>query len=217
MIKRILGYFAFALALAVAFVLVKELKTSWFASSSMQEAGAVASADADKAIRTAQTQATPDKTATEVLLEKSREDMAAALNESATDKKKLISASNFFFGAYFMNTRSRPEYCASFGVNIGSFAAAYKAKHKDLFMAAEKLQIDDFREHGYTYDFEQFYRMMSPSLEKYLAQDMKDTSATLKASKREICESFEQNAAEWVNELDYRKRAPEIAQLLLQR
>ncbi len=84
-------------------------------------------------------------------------------------------------------------------------------------MAAENLQINDFQEHGYTYEFERFYKIMSPSLEKYLVQDMKDISDTLKTSEREVCESFEQNATEWVNELDYRKRAPEVVQILLRR
>jgi hypothetical protein len=151
-IKRILGGgLAFALAFAVAFALVKEFKTSWFASSSMQEAGAGASAEAERAIRAAQSQASPDKSATEALVEEGRRDMTAALNDSATEKRKLISASKFFFGAYFLNTRSRPHYCASLGVNIGSFVAAYKTKHKDLFATAEKLRLDDFCEHGYTY------------------------------------------------------------------
>lgn len=215
MIKRILGGLAVALAFTAAFVLVKEFKTSWFASSSMQEAGAAASSEAERAIRTAKIQATPDKSATEVLAEKGRRDMTAALNDSATDKRKLISASNFFFGAYFLNTRSRPDYCASLGVNIGSFVAAYAAKHKDLFSAAEKLQIDDFHEHGYTYDLENFYKMMSPSLEKYIMQDMKDMSVAFKASERDVCESFERNATKWADGLDYRKRAPEVSQLLL--
>jgi hypothetical protein len=58
---------------------------------------------------------------------------------------------------------------------------------------------------------------MSPSLEKYLVQDMKDIAATLKVSEREVCDSLEQNPTEWAAELDYRKRAPEVAQLLLRR
>ncbi len=92
MIKRILGALAVALAFAVAFVLVRELKSSWFASSSMGDAGEAASIDADKAIRTAQSQATANKTATEILVEKSRKETTAALSENTTDKKKLVSA-----------------------------------------------------------------------------------------------------------------------------
>jgi hypothetical protein len=139
MIKRILGGLAFALAFAAAFILVRELKSSWFASTSMQEAGETASATADKEVRAAQNQATSGKTATEILVDKSRKEMTATLSETTTDKKKLMSASNFFYGAYFMNTRSRPNYCAALGVSIRSFVTEYRQRNKELFEIAEKI------------------------------------------------------------------------------
>jgi hypothetical protein len=146
MIKRILGALAFALAFAVAFVLVKELKSSWVASSSMQEAGETASTAAGKAIRAAQSQATAGKPATEFVIEKSQKEMTATLDKETTDKtKQLVSASNFFFGAYVLNTRSRPDYCASLGVDIKSFVEAYKRQNQSVFEAAKKIQIKDSR------------------------------------------------------------------------
>jgi DNA-directed RNA polymerase specialized sigma subunit len=57
--------------------------------------------------------------------------------------------------------------------------------------------------------------MMLPSLQKYLAQDMKDIASMMKISESEVCQSLEQNAAMWADNMDYRKRVPDGAQLLL--
>jgi hypothetical protein len=214
--RRILETLAVAIACVGAFLLVKEFKTSLFSSASMQEASDTASATAEKQIKLAEDQATENKSATEILAKKSRKDITATLDATQTDKAKFVAASNFFFGTYFLNTRARAEYCASRGIKIDSFVAAYKQINHDLFVAAERYQIEDFREHGHSYDIDQFYRMMSPTAEKYIVQDMKDLASMLKISESEVCQSLEQNAAQWAANMDYRRRVPEGAQILLE-
>jgi hypothetical protein len=216
-IKRIFGGIACVIALVAAFIAVKELKTAWFASTSWQQASQTVAEDTDKKIQTAQREATAGKNATEILIDKSNKDVTAELKASATDKQKHVTASNFFYGAYFLNTRTRAEYCGALGVAIPTFVAAYKQKHRDLFATAETYQIEDFREHGETYDIEKFYKTMQPAMEKYIVQDMKDIASSLHVSEQEACSLLEQNAAVVVDEMDYRKRAPEIAQTLLQK
>ena len=48
-----------------------------------------------------------------------------------------------------------------------------------------------------------------------LVQDMKDASSVVKVSERELCQSFEQDAIEWVNMVNFRKKAPEVAKIPL--
>ena len=123
--RRILETLAVAIACVGAFLLVKEFKTSLFSSASMQEASDTASATAEKQIKLAQDKATENKSATEILAKKSRKDITATLDATQTDKAKFVAASNFFFGTYFLNTRAHAEYCASRGIKIDSFVAAY--------------------------------------------------------------------------------------------
>jgi hypothetical protein len=213
--RRILETLAVVIAFVAAFLLVKEFKTSLFTSASVQEASDTASATAEKQIKLVQDNATANKRATENLVGKGRNDITATLDAAKTDKEKFVAASNFFFGAYFLNTRTRSEYCASRRIKIDRFVVAYEQKNHDLSVSAERYQIEDLREHGHTYDIAQLYKMMSPTLERYVVQDMKDIASMLKISEREICQSLEQNAAQWAENMDYRKRVPEGAQILL--
>ncbi len=215
--KTAFGKLIFVVVFVISFLAVKELKSQWFQSRSMQETSERGAANTEQEIKAAQSQATTEKSTTEVLVEKSYKNAITTLNTSNTEKQKLTAASNFFFGAYFLNTRTRADYCASLGTPIKSFVNAYEQKHHQLFISAERIQILDFKEHGIPYDLDKFYKFVSPSTEKMIAQDMKDAASTLKISEREVCQSMEQNSIEWVNEMDYRKRAPEIAQVLLQK
>jgi hypothetical protein len=201
---------AFVAVFVAAFLVVKEFKTSLFRPASMEEAGDAVSATTEKQVKLAEGKATPNKSATEILADKARTDVTTTLDAAKTDKEKRIAASNFFFGAYFLNTRTRSEYCAARGIKIDRFVTAYKQQNRDLFVSAEKYQIEDLRDHGYTYDIDQLYKMMLPSLQKYLAQDMKDIASTLKISESEVCQSLEQNAAQWAESTDYRKRVPAV-------
>jgi len=218
--RRIVGPIVACAAFVIAFVVVKNLKVAWFSSTpvsstSMQEASEATAVRAQKEIKIAQDIATTNKTATEVLFDKARKQTIEALDNAKTDKAKAMTASNFFFGAYFVNTRTRGNYCEGLGVDIGAFANSYKEKHRVLFIVSERYQIEDFKDHGYKYDIDEFYKMMAPTLEQYVTQDMKDLASTLKISETEVCQSLNQNVADWVSAMDYGKRNPEVAQILL--
>jgi hypothetical protein len=215
--KTTFGKLILVVAFVISFLAVKELKSQWFQSVSMQAASESASAEMGQEIELAQNLASTEKNTTEVLFERGHKYAASTLNAAKTEKEKLVVASNMFFGAYFLNTRTRANHCASLGVSIKSFVNAYEQKHHQLFVSAESIQIRDFEEHGYSYDIDKFYKSVLPSLEKFIAQEMKDVASTLEISEREACQSFEQDSVEWVNEIDYRKRVPEIAQILLRK
>jgi hypothetical protein len=87
--------------------------------------------------------------------------------------------------------------------------------HRELFFSAEAMQVIDFKDHGKHYDIDKLYQALVPALQKFTAQDMRDAAASLNMTEKNLCRSFEQNSADWVKAMDYRKIAPEIAQLLL--
>ena len=128
-----------------------------------------------------------------------------------------FTASANFFGAYWVNTRARVAYCASLGTTISSFANAYEQKHVQSFDSAEAILLREFKAEGNHMDFDKLYKLMLPSFEKLVAQDMKDIALALKVSEKEDCQSMEINATAWVNELDLRKQMPHIAKVLLQK
>ena len=215
--KTAFGKLIFVVVFVISFLAVKELKTQWFQSIDMQDASKRVAHEMEENIKSAQNQATKDRSTIEVLQQESYKKTANALSSASTVKEKLTVASDLFFGAYFSNTRTRTDYCASLGAPIKSFVNAYEQKHHQLFISAKRIQILDFREHGIPYDLDKFYKLVLPSTEKMIAQDMKDAASALKISEQEVCQSMEQNSVEWVNEMDYRKRAPEIAQVLLRK
>ena len=145
----------------LAFYVTKEADIYWFQSQSMQEASEKVSADMENDIKTAQNQVTIERTKIMVLAEKLHKDTVSTLNTASTEKQKLSITVNIFFSAYFMSTRSRPDYCASVGIPINSFVSIYKQKHHQLFTIAEKVQIQDHAEYGYTHDIDKLYKLLS--------------------------------------------------------
>jgi hypothetical protein len=213
--KSLAGKVLFVVVFVLVFLLVKEGKQIVVRENAMSNASAQASETMAGEIKNAQAQATQEKSATDVLAENSKKQLSATLEAANTEKKKIVVASNTFFGAYFMNTRTRPAYCSALGAPIPAFAKAYATHHRDLFVAAEKIQIQDFKENNHEYNIDKFYSLVSPATEKVVAQDMKDAAVALKISEREVCKSMEQDANLWVTEIDYKKQMPEVAQLLL--
>jgi len=213
--KSVFGILVMVVAGGLGYFAVKEVKKQWFQSEAIEKASESAAVSMEQDIKLAQSQATTEKNTSTILLEEARKSATSTLNTTSTYKQKLEAASNMFFGAYLLNTRTRPDYCASLGIPIKSFVSTYKQKHHQLFTTAERIQIQDFADHGYTYNIDKLYKMMSPSHEKVIVQDMKDVASNLEISEREVCQSFEQNSTEWVDLFDLRKIVPEITKILL--
>jgi hypothetical protein len=205
----------FFAAFVVGFIVVREFKIQWFESREWQGAGERAADKIEQEIKSAQTDANLDKSATEILMDKARSDIAEVMSSAKSTKEKLVATSNIFFGAYFMNTRARPQHCATLGVEIKSFTISYEDVHRELFLSAEAVQVIDFKDHGKHYDIDKFYQLLAPVMKKITSQDMRDTAAALNMTEESLCHSFEQNSADWAKAMDIRKSAPEIAQLLL--
>lgn len=217
MSKSVLGSLLVVAVAVIAFIGVKELKVYWFQSTSEQKAKERVTEKVDQEIRSAQSRASAEKSATEVLVEQSRKNIANTLSSASTQKQKLVAASDIFFGAYFLNTRARAEYCATLGVPISTFVNTYKQLHQQLFVSAEAIQIVDFHEHGRKYDIEKFYQLLAPAAKKFVIQDMKDSASSLGMSEKDLCHEFNNNAVSWVKMMDIRTRAPEVSRLLLQK
>ena len=106
--KSLTGKVLFAVVFVVAFWLVKEGKQTLVKENAMNTASTQAGEAVEREIKTAQAQATQEKSTTDVLAENSKKKLSATLDVTNTDKKKVVVASNTFFGAYFLNTRTRP-------------------------------------------------------------------------------------------------------------
>ena len=215
LLKTFAGKALFVVAFVLAFFLVKEGKQILVRENAMSSATSKVNETMAGEIKNAQAQATQEKSATEVLSDNLKKQLSATLEAANTEKQKIVVASNTFFGAYFLNTRTRPAYCRALGTPTPAFANAYAIYHRDLFSTAEEIQIQDFKENNHAYNIDKLYALIAPALEKVIAQDMKDAAAALKISEGEVCRSMEQDANLWVTELDYKKQLPEVAQLLL--
>jgi hypothetical protein len=214
-LKQYFGILVLVAAGGIGFFAVKEYKDQQFQSESLEKASERVATNVEQDIKVAKSKATKEKPAMLHLVEKQRKDLTSKLNAASTEKKKLNVAANTFMGAYFLNARNRPDYCTSLGIPINSFVRLYKQEHHQLFTIAEKIQIQDHAEHGYTYDIDRLYKLMSSSGDKIIVQDMKDAASAVKMSEKELCQSFEQDSIEWVNIVDFRKRVPEVANILL--
>ncbi len=166
-------------------------------------------------IASAQAQATKDKTASEILIEKNSIKSKEQIDAQTTTSRKLYIASNQFFGAYLLNTLTRPEYCSSLGAPINSFVEAYKKKNRQLFLIAEKVQTQFTKENGKQYGADKMYEAILPSLQKFVVQNMKDLSAQSGMTEKQVCLLFQNNALPIADEMDIKKKMPQVADVLL--
>jgi hypothetical protein len=191
--------------------------TEWSSEATfLRETSEMAAAETELSLKLAQGRAPKDGVTSDIISKDSQKAVVRTLESAKTASEKGIYASHFFYAAYFMNTRTRPDYCSQLGVNISSFINIYTKRHQKLLDVAQKYQIDDWHKHGYAYDATKYYDLLEPSLLQYIALDMKDVASQLGISERGICDSFSKNPAQWTNTLDYGKLAPEVAQVLLQ-
>lgn len=213
--RRKVVSWAIAMAVLIAVKLTVFAISPWIQSREVEQVAKVEAANMKQKIDSAQAQVTPEKSATALLIERSKKESAESLAASRTEGDKSVAAAGQFFGAYWLNTRIRVDYCAALGTNIKSFVSAYEQKHMPLFLAAERIQAQEFKERGISNGFDMLYKVSSPGLKQFVAQDMKDTASTLKVTESELCQAMEQNSVEWADALDLRKSAPQMAQVLL--
>lgn len=177
--RLILGVLILVLALAAA-------KTGL---QTYREHRAVAAADQKLEQLQAQAQARhPGEPAALALKKEASASATAQLQGEADASKRDRSAADMFWGYYFMNTRNRPEYCRTKGVDIHSFVAAFEAANADEVRAARAI----YRRAGA--DENQTYRVSESLLDQVLRQDMREAAISNGISEAEVCQVIEAHA-----------------------
>jgi hypothetical protein len=119
----------------------------------------------------------------EVAVRQARESLSKG---DATSRSR--TAAGIFFGAYFMNTRARPEYCRQRGVDLRPFVAAYEEVHRAELARARAI----FAEAGMNPE------TMAPALQGQFVgmveQDMKDFASGAQVPLENTCALFNENA-----------------------
>lgn len=198
--QKIMWFIAFA----VAFTAVKEGKQWWYGVNSknnfegMRETAAKEHPDQpiSEAMRDAALKLTTEK------LEK----------ESGT--KKADTAAGQFIGYYFVNVRTRYDYCKGIGVDIGSYVKAFKANNATLY---EKSRVIHGRS-PYTADKVELesYRMLLPTMQKTIVDAMGDMAKQSNISEVEVCKAFSDNGEELANEMMLEKVSPALYKAMLE-
>ncbi len=171
------------LAFALAFVAAKTGLQAY------REHRAVASAGQKLEQLQAQARARhPGEPASLALKKEALESATAQLQSEADASKRDRSAADMFWGYYFLNTRKRPEFCRTKGIDIHSFVAAFEAANADELRAARAI----YRRAGA--DENDTYRLSESLLDKLLQQDMREAATSNRISETEVCQVIEDHA-----------------------
>jgi hypothetical protein len=118
-----------------------------------------------------------------VALDRAREAM-----NTGDARRRAQTAASIFFGAYFMNTRAKPEYCRKRGTDIAPFVAAYEESHRREFERARAILLEAGLDP----------ERLAPSLqEQFVAmvdQDMKDFATGAQVPLDSVCTLYNENA-----------------------
>ncbi len=143
-------------------------------------------AEADN-LRTEAAKAHPNMAPSDAMKEVSVQRTREALSKGDPEDRAKTAAS-VFFGAYYMNTRARPEYCRKRGVDLSPFVTAYNETHRAELERARAI----FVEGGLDPE------MLAPALQaEFLTmvdQDMKDFASGAQVPLDNVCMLFNQNA-----------------------
>lgn len=123
-------------------------------------------------------------------------------NKNSSQSKKLIIASNQFSGFYYVNTVTRPKYCAKSGVDITSFVNNFKLAHSGEY----RISADALAHRNYTPESLGAKQDSSYSSQMNLA--MQGMANMNNLSTADLCASFAQNATYFADAYSLKKLSP---------
>lgn len=108
--------------------------------------------------------------------------------ESGSESEKKVAAASQFFGYYFVNIKTRKDYCLNLGVAITNFVKEFESIHaNDLNNARRILKTTIEAENN-------FYTTSQSSFEKILNVEMPAQATQLNVTEKELCEALEIDA-----------------------
>lgn len=151
----------------------------------------------------------PDDPQSVAMQKKALEMSEDALDDASTAGDRRDTAADQFFGFYFINVRTRRAFCADVGVDIGPFVEEFARAHADELAAARRV----YSARGI--DEDDMWALAEESTRPFLVQDMEDTSSMYGLTYEQVCELYNNAAAEIVAEINLAKTAPKIRQALM--
>jgi hypothetical protein len=147
----------------------------------------------------------PEDRPSAVAQQEATDNMAKKLAAQSGPERAGTAADNFW-GFYLLNTRSRLDYCAAKGVDIGPFVRAFADFHAQEVAIA----TDIYRASPQRPPVDRIYDMIKPDLEATVAQDQTDMAAGLHVSQKEACEFLLKNADAMLAEVNLKKMQPAV-------
>ncbi|MCH8080685.1 MAG: hypothetical protein IIA06_13070 [Proteobacteria bacterium] len=149
-----------------------------------------------------------DSTPVEAIYKASKEFAEDELENIKSNREKLHFVANSFFGFYFINTRSRNNYCENLGVDITPYVNAFAHYNKSEYQRA----ITIYAQAGT--DKEQQWSYIKPYSIKMVEQDMQEIADTNQITLEEACKLFADNP-EFASEMTFAKRASAVTYQVL--
>jgi len=148
----------------------------------------------------------PNEYASEALRQEAVTQASKQLETETDSAKRLQNAAGMFLGFYQLNTRSRPEYCISLGVDINSFVTAFVDEHtKELAKVREILSGQDE---------DKIYELLGPQFKKLVMQDITDMATAQKTDNKGACTLIQQNGVGLATHMHISKMQPHVYEVL---
>lgn len=150
----------------------------------------------------------PDMPLSEAIQQERIERSTEKLASETDEVKRKTLAADMFLGFFFVNARTRPEFCSEQGVNIQPFVNAFEDAHANEIAKARSIKARA------SVDEKKLYTLIQPQLRKTIVQNMNDIATSEKISLKEVCQRFSENADAIVQEMQLAKVHPVLFKAL---
>ena len=161
----------------------------------------------DQVLSEAETANTGENTAV-TLQEIAAQNVVEIIEQQATPLKKQQAAASAFMGFYLANYRQRAEYCLLSGVDLINFKKIFKDTHAHEMAMAQKVLFKQLN------DIDSFYESAKAVMEKAIAQDMNSMASIYEQTTMEACQTLEDNAEIFIEQMQLSKTLPAVYQQL---
>lgn len=147
----------------------------------------------------------PGMPATDAMKAVAAERATASMASQAPEKRRK-SAADMFFGFYYLNTRSRVDYCRTRGVDLAPFADAFAAAHRTELSRATAIYANAGS------DPDAIMPIVQTQLASVVEQDMKDVALGAQVPLDQSCALFNANAGFFAEKIAL---TPDVRQALI--
>ena len=116
--------------------------------------------------------------------------------------KKLLHAANQFIGFYYVNVKTRYEYCYKLGVDIAPFVTAFKTLHAEEFRIASDAHARK------KVNTELMVSELEPTFWSTIDQAVLDAARQNKITPKDVCVGVAENGSALAAELSFKKMQP---------